>query len=87
MKIIIEISCDDVMDAHFIWDKEMMTKGIKNLIFKQAYSIFNNQTITALIMYKRGFTLVSGYLVQLLIYFIIHEWMTKIFLDELRIDF
>lgn len=33
MKIIIEISCDDVMDAHFIWDKEMMTKGIKNLIF------------------------------------------------------
>lgn len=29
MKIIIEISCDDVMDAHFIWDKEMMTKGIK----------------------------------------------------------
>lgn len=33
MKIIIEISCDDVMDVYFIWDKEMMIKGIKNLIF------------------------------------------------------
>lgn len=34
MKIIIEIrSCDDVMDVFFIWDKEMMIKGIKNLIF------------------------------------------------------
>lgn len=33
MKIIIEISCYDVMDVYFIWDKEMMIKGIKNLIF------------------------------------------------------